>query len=123
MAVSVTAGRSRPGRPADYWPVDLGQATVIPASHQAQEGSDWDVVGALEAQHRDPRSPGVAPAADDLGETDRFAGQARRIAATAHLDQLQAHVRDLDGRVETRRMSELMAGHGDLSPLVIGTSL
>jgi hypothetical protein len=27
----------------------LGQAIVTPAGHQAQEGSDWDVVGTLDA--------------------------------------------------------------------------
>jgi hypothetical protein len=46
VAVAVTKGAQRP---AEYWLVDLGQATVISAGQQAQEGSDWDVVGTLEA--------------------------------------------------------------------------
>ena len=46
VAVAVTKGASRP---AEYWLVDLGKATVSPVGHQAQEDSDWDVIGTLEA--------------------------------------------------------------------------
>jgi hypothetical protein len=49
VAVAVTRGASRP---AEYWLVDLGKATVSPADHQAQEDSDWDVIGTLEAWHK-----------------------------------------------------------------------
>jgi hypothetical protein len=41
-----------PACPAEYWLVDLGQATVTRASKQAQDGSDWDMVGTLEAWHK-----------------------------------------------------------------------
>jgi hypothetical protein len=36
-------------RPAEYWLVDLGEGTVLPVNHEAQEDSDWDVIGSLEA--------------------------------------------------------------------------
>lgn len=35
-------------QPAEYWLVDLAEATVTPVTRDAQEGSDWDVIGALE---------------------------------------------------------------------------
>jgi len=46
VAVAVTKD---PGRPAEYWLVDLGAATVAPAGRTAQENSDWDMVGSLDA--------------------------------------------------------------------------
>jgi hypothetical protein len=46
VAVAVTKGGPRP---AEYWLVDLAQATVTPVGSQAQENSDWDVIGTLEA--------------------------------------------------------------------------
>jgi hypothetical protein len=51
-------------------------------------------------------------AADALHEADELAAQARahRIAATAHLDQLQAHACDLDGRV-AELLGERQAAH------------
>jgi protein-tyrosine sulfotransferase len=49
VAVAITKGAQRP---AEYWEVDLGRATVTEAGPQAQDSSDWDVVGALEAWHR-----------------------------------------------------------------------
>jgi hypothetical protein len=45
VAVAVTGD---PACPAEYWLVDLGQATVTEAGKQAQEDSDWDMVGTLE---------------------------------------------------------------------------
>ena len=33
---------------AEYWLVDLAAATVTPVTRDAQEGSDWDVIAALE---------------------------------------------------------------------------
>jgi len=45
VVVAVTKG---PGRPAEYWLVDLGAATVAAASRNAQENSDWDMVGSLD---------------------------------------------------------------------------
>jgi hypothetical protein len=33
---------------AEYWLVDLAAATVTPVTRHAQEGSDWDVIAALE---------------------------------------------------------------------------
>ena len=38
-----------PGRPAEYWAVDLAQGTVTAAPPEAQEESDWDLIGALDA--------------------------------------------------------------------------
>lgn len=38
-----------PQAPADYWLVDLGARTVSLASRAAQDGSDWDVIGPVEA--------------------------------------------------------------------------
>jgi hypothetical protein len=46
VAVAITKGGERP---AEYWLVDLGQATVSPAGSEAQEDSDWDVIGTLDA--------------------------------------------------------------------------
>jgi hypothetical protein len=46
VAVAITKGAERP---AEYWLVDLGQATVLPVSREAQEDSDWDVIGTLDA--------------------------------------------------------------------------
>jgi hypothetical protein len=37
------------GDPAEYWLVDLANATVNSVGKEAQEDSDWDVVGTLEA--------------------------------------------------------------------------
>jgi hypothetical protein len=45
VAVAVTKD---PRRPAEYWLVDLGAATVAAASRNAQENSDWDMVGSLD---------------------------------------------------------------------------
>lgn len=33
--------------PAEYWLVDLGHATVTQVTKQAQDNSDWDIVGTL----------------------------------------------------------------------------
>jgi hypothetical protein len=49
VAVAVTKGAQRP---AEYWLVDLGAATVTAAGKQAQEDSDWDMIGSLEAWER-----------------------------------------------------------------------
>jgi hypothetical protein len=46
VAVAITKGAERS---AEYWLVDLGQATVLPVGREAQEGSDWDVIGTLDA--------------------------------------------------------------------------
>jgi protein-tyrosine sulfotransferase len=46
VVVAVTKGVPHP---AEYWLVDLAAATVLPAGHRAQETSDWDVIGTLEA--------------------------------------------------------------------------
>jgi Sulfotransferase family len=46
VAIAVTGD---PARPAEYWLVDLGEATVTQAGEQAQEDSDWDIIGTLEA--------------------------------------------------------------------------
>jgi hypothetical protein len=46
VAVAVTKGAERP---AEYWRVDLGHGTVLPAGSEAQEDSDWDVIGTLDA--------------------------------------------------------------------------
>jgi hypothetical protein len=46
VAVAITKGAERP---AEYWMVDLGQATVLPVGREAQEDSDWDVIGTLDA--------------------------------------------------------------------------
>jgi hypothetical protein len=45
----VVAVTGDPACPAEYWLVDLGQATVTQTDKQAQEDSDWDMVGTLEA--------------------------------------------------------------------------
>ena len=42
MAVAIT---DDPAVPAEYWLVDLGAGTVTFATRDAQEHSDWDVVG------------------------------------------------------------------------------
>jgi hypothetical protein len=41
VAVAITKGAARP---AEYWLVDLGEATVMPVTQEAQEGSDWDMI-------------------------------------------------------------------------------
>jgi hypothetical protein len=46
VAVATARGDQRP---AEYWLVDLGAATVTPAGKEAQEDSDWDIVGTVEA--------------------------------------------------------------------------
>jgi hypothetical protein len=45
VAVAITKGAEHP---AEYWLVDLSQATVVRAGHEAQENSDWDVIGTLD---------------------------------------------------------------------------
>jgi hypothetical protein len=45
VAVAITAGTEPP---AEYWLVNLGEATVTPVDQQAQQNSDWDVIGTLE---------------------------------------------------------------------------
>jgi protein-tyrosine sulfotransferase len=45
VAVALTKDSARP---AEYWLVDLGAATVTPAAQQAQENSDWDMIGTLD---------------------------------------------------------------------------
>jgi hypothetical protein len=35
-------------RPAEYWLVDLGEATVEPAGQEAQANSDWDMIATWE---------------------------------------------------------------------------
>ena len=49
VAVAITKGAQRP---AEYWKVDLGHATVTEAGPQAQDSSDWDVIGTLETWHK-----------------------------------------------------------------------
>jgi hypothetical protein len=44
----VVAVTKDPGRPAEYWRVDLSEATVTLVTKDAQEGSDWDMIGTLE---------------------------------------------------------------------------
>ena len=46
VAVAIIKGAPHP---AEYWLVDLGQAMVSPVSSEAQEDSDWDVIGTLYA--------------------------------------------------------------------------
>ena len=46
VAVAITRSA---GRRAEYWLVDLGLGTVTPVGKQAQESSDWDVIGTWEA--------------------------------------------------------------------------
>jgi protein-tyrosine sulfotransferase len=46
VAVVVTRD---PDSPADYWYVDLGQAMVTRVTKEAQEDSDWDMIGTLSA--------------------------------------------------------------------------
>jgi hypothetical protein len=46
VAVAVTKD---PECPAEYWLVDLDQATVTPVTREAQQDSDWDVIGAVAA--------------------------------------------------------------------------
>ena len=43
----VVAVTKDPEHPADYWLVDLGQATVTRATEEAQEDSDFDLVGTV----------------------------------------------------------------------------
>jgi hypothetical protein len=38
-------------RPAEYWHVDLGAGTVTLATQDAQDDSDWDMIGAVDAWH------------------------------------------------------------------------
>jgi hypothetical protein len=45
VAVVVTKGAPRP---AEYWLVDLGEATVEPAGQEAQANSDWDMIATWE---------------------------------------------------------------------------
>lgn len=45
VAVVVTGDQACPG---EYWLVDLDAETVQPAGQDAQNGSDWDVIGSLE---------------------------------------------------------------------------
>jgi hypothetical protein len=45
VAVAVTRGAARP---AEYWLVDLGAASVTPVGKEAQEDSDWDMVATLD---------------------------------------------------------------------------
>jgi hypothetical protein len=45
VAVVITRDAARQ---AEYWLVDLAAATVTPVTRDAQEGSDWDVIAALE---------------------------------------------------------------------------
>lgn len=45
VAVALTKGTERP---AEYWLVDLGRATVEPVSSEAQESSAWDVIATLD---------------------------------------------------------------------------
>jgi hypothetical protein len=49
VAVAITRGA---GCPAEYWLVDLGRATVLPVDRDAQDDSDWDVIGTLDAWER-----------------------------------------------------------------------
>jgi len=49
VAVAITKEAERP---AEYWLVDLGQATVLPVGREAQDDSDWDVIGTLDAWER-----------------------------------------------------------------------
>ena len=82
VAVAITKGAERP---AEYWLVDLGQATVWPVSREAQEDSDWDVIGTLDAWEKviDRRvNLSVALRSCDLrycdnGETTPLAADAR----------------------------------------------
>jgi hypothetical protein len=46
VAVAITKGGALP---AEYWLVDIGKATVSMAGSEAQENSDWDVIGTVEA--------------------------------------------------------------------------
>lgn len=46
VAVAVT---NSPANPAEYWLVDLGSATVTPTGREAQEASDWDMIGSVDA--------------------------------------------------------------------------
>jgi len=46
VVVAVTKGAPHS---AEYWVVDLAAETVSAAGHQAQDSSDWDVIGTLEA--------------------------------------------------------------------------
>jgi hypothetical protein len=46
VAVAVTHD---PACPAEYWQVNLGEATVSRVGEKAQEDSDWDVIGTQEA--------------------------------------------------------------------------
>jgi hypothetical protein len=46
IAVAVTKD---PDCPAEYWRIDLDQATVTQVTKGAQDDSDWDMIGTLEA--------------------------------------------------------------------------
>jgi hypothetical protein len=46
VAVAVTRDDKRP---AEYWWVDLGEASVTLVTKEAQEHSDWDIIGWAEA--------------------------------------------------------------------------
>jgi len=46
VAVAITKGAQHP---AEYWLVDLGHVTVTLVGNEAQESSDWDVIGTLDA--------------------------------------------------------------------------
>ena len=45
VAVAITKGAEHP---AEYWLVDLGEATVTAVGREAQEDSDWDMIAALD---------------------------------------------------------------------------
>jgi hypothetical protein len=49
VAVAVT---DDPACPTEYWRVDLGEATVTRVGKEAQQTSDWDVIGTQEAWER-----------------------------------------------------------------------
>ena len=49
VAVAILKGAEHP---AEYWLVDLGQATVTPVGKGAQDDSDWDMIGTLDAWER-----------------------------------------------------------------------
>jgi hypothetical protein len=45
VAVAITKGADHP---AEYWLIDLGAATVTPTGKEAQEDSDWDMIGTVD---------------------------------------------------------------------------
>ena len=49
VLVALTKGLEHP---AEYWRVDLGSATVTLATQEAQETSDWDVIGSAQTWER-----------------------------------------------------------------------